>query len=152
MSDRNIRVFSLCVASLAGVLALGGFAFPQVQPLIAPSTLFVAGLATLLFLRMLFSQYYRRGVDLANLAMQGEDAWPGKSKKLSDPQWGLFGERTGSRPLLWVRAILVLGVIPVYLLQHWLGGQAGWLWFSGAFVVMELSVMHAAIDAQGGAA
>lgn len=49
---------------------------------------------------------------------------------------------------MWVRAILVLGVFPAYVLQYVIGGQAGWLWFSAAFVVMVLSVMHAAIDAQ----
>ncbi|WP_226698887.1 hypothetical protein [Qipengyuania gaetbuli] len=81
--------------------------------------------------------------------MQGDDAWPGKHKKFSDPEWGLFGKRTGTLPLLWIRAVFVLGILPTYFLQHWTGVQAGWLWFSAAFVVMELSVMHAAIDAHG---
>ena len=148
MRDRKLRVFSLWAASLAGSLALVGFALQQVRPLLIPSTLFVAGLATLLFLRMLFSRFYRRGVDLANRAMQGNDAWPGKVKKFSDPEWGLFGKRTGTLPLLWIRALFTLGIFPAYWLQHWTGVQAGWLWFSAAFVVMELSIMHAAIDAQ----
>ena len=147
VKDRKLRVFGLWAASLAGSLALAGFAVQQVQPLIIPSTLFVSGLAALLFLRMLLSRFYRRGVDLANLAMQGDDAWPGKPKKFSDPDWGLFGKRTGTLPLLWIRAFLVLGILPAYLFQSWTGIQAGWLWFSAAFVVMELSIMHAAIDA-----
>ncbi len=147
--DRKLRVFSLWIASLAGALALLGFAVRQVEPLILPSTLFVAGLATLLFVRMLFSRYYRRGLDLVNLAMQGDDASPGKPKKFSDPEWGLFGERTGTLPLLRIRAILVLGILPAYWLQHANGGNAGWLWFAAAFIAIELSIMHAAIDAQG---
>ena len=51
-------------------------------------------------------------------------------------------------PLLWVRAILVMGVLPAYLVQHWTGVEAGWLWFAAAFVAMELSIMYLAIDAQ----
>jgi len=146
--DRRLRIFSLWIAILAGALALLGFAVRQVVPLILPSTFLVTGLATLLFVRLLFSRYYRKGVDLANLAMQGEDAWPGKPKSVSDPEWGLFGKRTGTPLLLWIRGLLVLGILPAYWLQHWTGVQAGWLWFSAAFVVMELSIMHAAIDAQ----
>lgn len=147
--DRKLRVFSLWTAGLAGSLAFFGFIFQQVRPLLMPSTLFVGGLATLLFLRMLFSRFYRRGVGLANLAMQGDDPWPGKPKKFSDPEWGLFGKRTGTSPLLWIRALLVVGVLPAYLLEHWTGVPAGWLWFSAAFVVIELSIMHVAIDAHG---
>ena len=147
MKDYKLRLFSLWVAGFAGLLALAGFAFPQVQPFIIPGTLSVAGLVALLFLRMLFSRYYRRGFDLVSLAMQGKDAWPGKPRKFSDPEWGLFGERVGTLPLLWVRAILVSGFLPAYLVQHWTGIQAGLLWFSAAFLIMELSIMHAIIDA-----
>ena len=149
MRDRKLRVFSLWAAGLAGSLALFGFTFQQVRPLLMPSTLFVGALAGLLFLRMLLSRFYRKGVDLANLAMQGDNPWPGKPKKFSDPEWGLFGKRTGTSPLLWIRALLVVGVLPVYLVQHWTGVQAGWLWFSATFVVIELSIMYAAIDAHG---
>lgn len=149
VKDRALRSFSLWTAGLAGVVALIGFAVQQIKPLVIASTLFLAGLATLLFFRMLLSRFYREGVDLANRAMQGNEARPGGSVKFKDPEWGLFGQRTGNLPLLWVRAILVLGVLPAYVLQHMIGGQAGGLWFSAAFVVMELSIMHAAIDAKG---
>lgn len=148
VKDYKLRLFSLWVAGFAGLLAIAGFAFPQVRPLINPGTLFVSGLAALLFIRMLFSRFYRRGFDRVNLAMQGEDPWPGKPKKFSDPEWGLFGERFGTLPLLWVRAILVLGMLPAYIVQHWTGIQAGWPWIAGTFLIMELSIMHAIIDEQ----
>ncbi len=147
MRDRKLRLLSLWVACLSGVLAVAAVAVQKVEPLLLPSTVFVAGLATLLFLRMLFTPFYRKGVDLVNLAMQGREPWPGKPKKFSDPEWGLFGKETGTPPLLWIRAILVIGLLPAYLLQHWTGVQAGWLWFLAAFVAVELSIMHAAIAA-----
>lgn len=125
-----------------------GFAAPQIEPLVVSSTLLLAALATLLFFRLLFSRFYRDGVDFANRAMQGDEAWPGSSVEFEDPEWGLFGRRTGNLPLLWARAILVFGTLPAYVLQYVIGGQGGWLWFLAAFIVMELSIMHAAIDAQ----
>jgi len=148
MRDLALRTASLWIAGISGVLALFSFAIPQLQPITSPATILVAGLATVLFLKMLFSRFYRDGVDIANRSMQGSDPWPGKPKKFSDPEWGLFGTRTGNMPLLWVRAILVMGVLPAYLVQHWTGVEAGWLWFAAAFVAMELSIMYLAIDAQ----
>lgn len=148
VKDRALRSFSLWTAALAGGVALIGFVAPQIEPLIVSSTLFLAALAALLFFRVLFSRFYREGVDFVNRAMQGDEAWPGGPVDSKDPEWGLFGQRTGNLPLLWVRAILVLGILPAYVLQHVIGGQSGWLWFLAAFIVMELSIMHAAIDAQ----
>lgn len=148
MKDYKLRLFSLWVAGFAGLFSVAGFSVPQVRPLIIPGTLFVSGLVALLFIRMLFSRYYRRGTDLVNLAMRGEDPWPGKPKKLSDPEWGLFGDRCGTLPLLWVRAVLMLGMLPAYFVQHWTGVQAGWLWIAATFLILELSMMHAIIEEQ----
>ena len=148
MKDKALRDFSICISSLAGALALVGCVFQQTEPLLLPSTIFVAGLAAFLALRILFSPCYREGIHLANLTMQGSSASPTWPKKLSDPEWGLFGQRVGTKPLLWIRAILVLGLLPATLLHNWIGVQILWLWFSAALVALELSLIHVATDAQ----
>ena len=64
---------------------------------------------------------------------------------LSDPEWGLFGKNAGDAPLLWIRAVLIIGVIPMQIIQDLVGVAVGRLWFSAAFVAMELSLMYVAI-------
>lgn len=68
--------------------------------------------------------------------------------KFNDPEWGLFGRQTGSPPLIWLCAILFVGMLPVTLLQSWLGDSV-WLWAAATFLAMELSVMHAALSHLG---
>lgn len=97
---------------------------------------------------MLFSRFYRDGVDLANLDMREGDPWPGKRKKFLDPDWGLFGTRAGSPKLLWVRAVLFLGAMPLALAQAWVGIAIVQLWWASLFVVMILSMMYGVIDTQ----
>lgn len=80
--------------------------------------------------------------------MKGNEPWPGKTRKLFDPEWGLFGQKMGPPPLSWIRAILCLGLFPAMLLQNWIGFQTLMLWVSATFVVLEVSIMHLAIDAQ----
>lgn len=147
MKDEILRRVSLIVAVVGAVLALAGFLSLAVRPLVEPSASLVAGVAAVLFVRMLCSRDYRRGIDAANLAMQGAEAWPGQWK-FFDPDWGLLGKRVGTPALIWVRAALYLGVLPIFLLQHWTGVKAGWLWFACTFVAIQLSIMHAAITAQ----
>ena len=74
VKDRALRSFSLWTAAIAGGVALIGFAAPQIEPLVVASTLFLSALATFLFFRLLFSRFYREGVDIANRAMQGDEA------------------------------------------------------------------------------
>jgi hypothetical protein len=148
VKDKALRDFSLWISGLAGGLSLVGCAVHWAKPFLFPSTIFVAGLASLLFLRILFSRYYRVGIDLANLRMQGNEPWPGKTRHLFDAEWGLFGQRVGPPPLLWIRAILFLGLFPAMLLQNWIGVQTLLLWFSATFVALEVSLMQVAIDAQ----
>lgn len=148
MNDSALKVVSLWIAGLAGALAVASIALPQLQPIIKPAAIFVAGLATLLFLRMLFSRSYRSAVNHANLEMQGSDPWPGLPKKFSDPEWGLFGRRAGGPALLRVRAVLFIGLFPIALAQNWIGLAPMMLWFAATFVACELSIMHLAIEGQ----
>ena len=145
MRDEKLRHICLWIAGGAATLAGIGIAFPVVQAALFPAFIFVTSVAVLLFLKMLFSRFYRRGVDLANLDMRGSDPWPGKPKGFSDPDWGLFGARTGDPVMLRVRAVLFLGAMPLALAQAWVGIEVVKLWWAGLFVVLELSVMHTAI-------
>ena len=63
---------------------------------------------------------------------------------LTDPDWGLFGRRVGPPALLWLRAVLVLGIVPLAFLKPWIGADVVLLWFAGGFVATELSLMHLA--------
>lgn len=77
--------------------------------------------------------------------MQPDGTLRVKAKMLSDPEWGLFGKNAGDAPLLWIRAVLIIGVIPMQIIQDLVGVAVGRLWFSAAFVAMELSLMYVAI-------
>lgn len=146
MIDAQLRAACFWIAAFAGIGSLASVLFAPVRVVLLPGTILVGATAVLLFLRMLFSRTYRRGVDAVNREMQGRDPWPGRPKKFRDPDWGLFGSRTGSPALQWLRAVLVIGILPLALLQNWIGMEVVWLWFAGAFVAMELSIMHAALS------
>jgi len=146
MMDARLRAVCLWIAAFAGVVSLVSIPLSPMRFILYPATIFVGGAAVFLFLKMLCSRAYRRGVDAANREMQGSDPWPGRAKRFNDPEWGLFGSRTGSPALLWVRAILVLGILPMGLLQNWIGMDVVRLWFAGGFVAMELSIMHLALS------
>jgi len=144
--DIDLREIGFWVALFAAVVSILGIFSTSAQVILFPATVFVAGTAALLFLRMLFSRTYRHGVYAINREMQGDDPWPGRRKKLSDPEWGVFGSRTGSLALQWLRAILVFGILPVGLSQKLIGTEVVALWSAGAFVAIELSLMHAALS------
>jgi len=144
--DIELREISFWIAVFAAIVAFAGILSASVQPILLPVAIFVAGTAVLLFLRMLFSRTYRHGIYAVNREMQGDDPWPGRRKKLSDPEWGVFGSRTGPPALQWLRAILVFGVVPVGLFQKLIGTDVVALWAAGAFVAIELTLMHVALS------
>ncbi|UYY76804.1 hypothetical protein [Sphingomonas sp. R1] len=146
MMDAQLRAICFWIATFAGIGSLASALFAPARVILLPGTLLVGATAVLLFLRMLFTRTYRLGVDAANREMQGNDPWPGRPKKFRDPNWGLFGNRTGSPALLWLRAALVVGIVPITLLQKWIGIEVVWLWVAGAFVAVELSIMHVALS------
>ena len=146
MMDARLRAVCLWIAAFAGVFSLGSIPFPSMRLILFPVTMLVGGTAVFLFVKILCSRTYRRGINAANREMQGSDPWPGRGKRFSDPDWGLFGSRAGSPALLWLRAILVVGILPMGLLQNRIGMDVVCLWFAGGFVAMELSLMHLALS------
>lgn len=144
--DARLRAVCLWIAALAGVISLVSIPFPPMRLILFPATIFVGGTAVFLFVKILCSRAYRRGIDAANREIQGSDPWPGRARSSSEPDWGLFGSLAGSPALRWVRAILVLGILPMGLLQNWIGMDVAQLWFAGGFVAMELSLMHVALS------
>ncbi|MDF7776915.1 hypothetical protein P1X14_16780 [Sphingomonas sp. AOB5] len=146
MMDAELKRASFWIAAFAGIVSVASILFDAVRPIVFPVTILAGGTAVLLFVRMLFSRTYRQGVYAVNREAQGNDPWPGRARKFRDPEWGLFGSRAGSPALLWLRAVFILGPLPIGLLQNWLDPEVLWLWIAGAFVAMELSVMHAALS------
>lgn len=142
MRDEKLRTASLWIAVFGVALSLASLVSRSLIPFILPSIYAVGGCALALFLRVLFSRFYRRGIDGANKAIQGTDPWPGKGKSLFDPEWGLFGKRAGTPTLLWVRAVLLFGIVPAQIVQEQTGVEVGSLWVASTFVVMQLSLMH----------
>jgi hypothetical protein len=147
MRDEKFRTVCLWIAVFGVALSLASLVSHSLIPFILPSMYVVGGCALVVFLRILFSRFYRRGIDGVNKAIQGTEAWPGKGRSFFDPEWGLFGKRAGTPLLLWVRALLPLGIVPAQIVQEQTGVEVGWLWFASTFVVMELSLMHAVIYA-----
>jgi hypothetical protein len=146
MMDAQLRAACFGIAAFGGGTAFLSILFTPVRLILLPATILVAGAAMLLFLRMLFSRTYRQGIDAAHREMQGSDPWPGRPKAFLDAEWGLFGSRAGSPALLWLRAILVVGILPMGLLQNVIGMDVVWLWAAGGFVAMELSLMQVALS------
>jgi len=144
--DIEIRQVSFWIAVFAVVLASVGIVSDSVQPILRPAAIFVGGTAVLLFLRMLFSRTYRHGVYALNREMQGDAPWPGRRRKLSDPEWGMFGSRTGPSELQRLRAVFLFGLLPVVFVRPWIATEVVMLWAAGAFVATLLSLMHAALS------
>jgi len=142
--DIELREISFGVALCAPVLAVAGIVSKAAQPILFPATIFVGGTAVLLFLRMLFSRAYRQGVYALNRELPGTDPWPGRRKKLSDPEWGVFGSRTGPPAQQWLRAILLFGMMPLVFIQKLIGTEVIALWIAGTFLAIELGLMNAA--------
>jgi hypothetical protein len=131
MKDIALRTVAFWIAIMAAGVALIGILEPTIGRRLIPSVTIVTTLvAVLLFVRILFSRTYRAGIDRANLEMKGDDPWPGKPKAFSDPVWGVLGTRWGDAPLNWLRAILVLGLLPIALLQAWVGTEVIYLWLA----------------------
>jgi hypothetical protein len=141
--DAALRRISLWIAALAGVIALASIASPPLRTVLFPATIVTAGSALLLFLRMLGSRAFRRASSAMESEMKADERARG-AIRLRDRDWGLFGSRAGTPALLRVRAVLFVGLLPLMLAHEWTGDAVVVLWFCGAFVAIELSILHAA--------
>lgn len=146
--DATLRTICLWIAVACAALALVSMALPNLRRIDFAATMFAASVALLLFLRMLFSPYYRRGVDRINAEMRSDAPWPGRRIRLFDHEWGLFGKKCGGPILLWARAVLVTGMPILALTKSGDGDPVVQLWFFAGFISIELSIMFAAISAQ----
>jgi len=83
--DVKLREIGFWIALSALIVSFVGMFSAAAQVVLFPATILTGGTAVLLFLRIIFSRTYRRGIDAINREMQGNDPWPGRRKKLSDP-------------------------------------------------------------------
>lgn len=143
--DAKLRLACLWIAAFAAVVSVTCILFAPARVTLLPAAIFVGGIALLQFLRMLFSRPFREGIKAVADEMHGDEPWSGQPKNFLDADWGLFGKRAGSPLLLWVRAILVLGIIPILIIESFTSVEVIWLWMAGSFVVIELSLLHVAL-------
>jgi hypothetical protein len=146
MFDISLQRIGLLVAIASGAIALLGPSLEWLRLTIFPALMLSAGMVLILFLRMLFDRRIPDALSIAHVKMYGDGASPDRRIKLGDPEWGLLGKAVGSPLLIWTRAILVVGVIPLMFVHQWIGTQGYLLWFCGAFLSMELSVFHVALS------
>jgi len=146
MKDVRLRAVCFWIAAFAGAVVLGSLVFPAVRLIVLPATILMSGTVDFLFFRILFSPTIRQGVNAARREVQGRDSWI----NVRDPVWGIFGSRTGSPALLWLRAVLVIGILPIGLFQNWIGMDVVLLWLAGSLVAVELGIMHAALSKSDG--
>jgi hypothetical protein len=148
-----VRIAGFWIAAGAAMLALASIAFAPLRPMLSPAAWFVGVVAGLFFVRMLFSRSYRRGFDAVHHAMYGDRPWPARPrKKLLDPEWGLFGWRSGTPALIGLRAAMLGGLLPSTMLGEAIDPGLTGLWVAGTFLAMELTLMYAVQSLQAGQA
>ncbi|MBN9142738.1 MULTISPECIES: hypothetical protein [unclassified Novosphingobium] len=137
---------------LAGLAAatLAAFAVPlsvflPMGGVMRPLTFVAATPAVCLFLRILFSRTYRDKIDAINIEMRdGQPAFSFRSRKpLLDPEWGMFGTRTGSRPAQVLRAVLFVEAGVTMLLSQGRAELVG-LVMAGLFAAMLVTMLQMA--------
>ena len=138
------------------VAAIGAVLVPlslSVEPLrgalVYPMTLVAAAATIVLFLRMLFDPRCRRGIDAANAELRGGRSWPSMRRiKFFDDEWGLFGTRSGDRPLQLVRAVLFVEFIVALVLTGSERTDLLLLAAASFAVTMMLSIIHIGLNTQ----
>ena len=140
---------ALLVASVAGAILAISASFELARAvLVRPATIVTAGVAFVLFLRMLFDPQCHRGIDAANKEIQGDQPFRFRWIRPLDPQWGLFGSRTGMRSLQAVRAVILFEFITTLFLAGKNETDLLLLAVSAFAVVIMLSVIHAGLNTQ----
>ena len=133
-----------------GIAAVGAMVVPVAafssvvrRAIVGPLTLVEVAVVILLFLRMLFDVRVRRGIDATNLELQGGQLFRFRRRRVFDPEWGLFGSRTGDLPLQIVRAVLFAEFIATVALAGVLGVDTMYLATSGFAVATALTLLCA---------
>jgi hypothetical protein len=147
MRSHVLYLPALALASLCAiVVAISPFAEPAREVLVRPLTWVAAAVAALLFLRMLLDPQWHRGIWAANRELQGDRPFRLRGPKLTDPQWGLFGSRGGTRPLLLVRAVLFLEFIAALVSSGVGKPDVLFLASAGFAVAIMLSLIHIGLN------
>ena len=153
MKSHSLYFPALTVAGLgAALVPLSLFVEPLRVSLVYPMTLVAAAATIVLFLRMLLDPRCRRGIDVANAEMRGGRPWPNTRRlKFSDPEWGLFGTRSGSRYLQILRAVLFFEFVAALVLPG--RGRTDLLLLAATSfaVTMMLSIIHVGLNTQASA-
>jgi hypothetical protein len=143
---------ALVVSALgATIVVLSVFLVSVRAAAVRPMTFVAVAVVVALFFRMLFDPRCRRGIDAANIELRGGAPWPGKVRPFMyfDPQWGLFGTRTGDRSLQVIRLILFIEFVTALVLS---GDHETDLLLLSMFsfaATMLLTIIHVGLNTEG---
>lgn len=97
--NRWLELAGLFTGALVAVV-LPASAFLPLERVVWPLTIITAAAALCLFLRLLLTRAYRDRIDAINIELRDGQPFSYEyraRKALLDPEWGLFGSRTGNR-------------------------------------------------------
>jgi len=143
MNDRWLALPAFTVAAVCAVVIAVSAFVPLIHGGLVEPLTYVAGVvAIMLFVRLVLDPKIRRGIDAANIEMRGGRPWPGMNRAFFDRDWGLFGSRLGSRPLLALRAILLVEFVLAMMLSGRKGSDLLALSFVALMIAMLLGLMR----------
>lgn len=137
--EPTIAVVALVVASIdAVIIPLSLFSPLLPSALLRMIAIASGSVASLVFLRMLFSPQIHYAIDRANDAMSEGQWLRSKPKKLTDQEWGLTGAKMGKGYLIPLRLVLMVEFLAVVFLarEQWTSLLA----FSGAALPIMLTL------------
>lgn len=147
MRSHALYLPALVLASICGIVVIvGPFVGPLQRMLARPLTWVAAVVLAVLFLRMLFDPRCHRGIRAANHELQGDQPFRVRGPKLTDPEWGLFGARSGPRPLQVIRAVLGAEFIAALILTGRGRPDILLLAFAGFGIAIMLSIIHVGLN------
>jgi hypothetical protein len=89
----------------------------------------------------------RQGISAVNREFQGDQPLRFRWIRFTDPQWGVFGTRAGTQPLLLVRAVLFVEFVATLVLSGAGVPDILLLTTTGFAVATMLSILHAGLNA-----
>lgn len=147
MKTHPLYLPSLVLASLcAVVIAVSPFLKPPESALLRPLTWVAGGALGLLFLWMLASGRRLGGIEAANRELRAKRPFRLLGPGLTDPEWGLFGSRSGPKPLAIVRAVLWAEFMAALVFAGRNGSQVLLLASAAFGLAIVLSVIHVGLN------
>lgn len=131
-------LFMAGVAALT--LPLSVFPVMRAEFVLRPLAILTAGLAVVVFLRLLFSRDIHYAMGAANAEMNPRGPFLGPWRNWNDPEWGWSGSKQGSGLIVPLRKILFVEWIITVLLASVLNLWLVLLMFAGCMLVILMNL------------